>query len=338
MKYRYAITASILALEVVAQRGFPHGGPPQGIPRDTAPATLQTVQSVTISNTATAATNTITNTGGNSATDTVTDTATGSQAATSTQVNTGTQTSAGTLTSAGTQTSAITQAPAGTDTIGAMTISIVNSYSVALSLAFGSAAGPPPIGDPTATTIAQGSTTSFSFPTQWAGRIYVGKTFQSEGSKIEASFTGPPDMDASYVDGYTVPIICTSAGKTSGCTTELFGYNGNYCGQTDQSLSDFQICLNPKKNNDNGVADPFFAPCAHKAYTYPSDNVANQGNVGVTTNCCIGTACGGGSSKRGTVSKREAEPEAHAGGRHETRWSKPRSHVHRLVRDAKLKR
>lgn len=222
-----------------------------------------------------------------------------------------------------------------------MTICIVNSYSVALSLALGSNAGAPaPIGNPTPTTIGQGATTFFSFPTQWAGRIYVGKTFQSEGSKIEGSVTGPPDMDASYVDGYTVPKICTSAGKTSGCTTELFGHNGNFCNQTDQSLSDFQFCLNPKKNNDDGAADPFFAPCAHQAYTYPSDNAANQGNVGVTTNCCIGTTCGGGSSKRGVVSKREAELEAHAPGRHETRWSnrEPRSHVHRLVRDAKIKR
>lgn len=334
MKYHYAITASILALEVVAQRGFPHGGPQGGIP-----ATVETVQSGTTSNTVATATNTITNTGGSSAANSATNTATGPQASTSSRANTGTQTSAGIQTSATIQAPTVTGTNGGGNGGGAMTISIVNSYSVALSIALGSNAGAPaPIGNPTPTTIGQGATTFFSFPTQWAGRIYVGKTVQSEGSKIEGSVTGPPDMDASYVDGYTVPIICTSAGKSSGCTTELFGHNGNYCNQTDQSLSDFQICLNPKKNNDDGAADPFFAPCAHQAYTYPSDNAANQGNIGVTTNCCIGTACGGGSSKRGIVAKREAGREAHAAGRHEAWWSKPRSHVHRLVRDAKLKR
>jgi len=344
MKYQNALAASALILKVIAQRGYPHGGGRPG--GDTTTATVETVQSVTTGTTATVETVQSVTTGTTATVETVQSVTTGNTAttATNTVTNTGgnTATNSATNTITGTQASATTQAPTGTggngggNGGGAMTISIVNSYSVALSLAFGSNAGAPaPIGNPTATTIGQGATTFFSFPTQWAGRIYVGKKFESEGSKIEGSVTGPPDMDASYVDGYTVPIICHSAGKTSGCTTELFGYNGNYCNQADHSLSNFQICLNPKKNNDNGAADPFFAPCAHQAYTYPSDNAANQGNVGATTNCCIGTACGGGPSKRG-LEFGKAEKYPHGAGHHGSK--QPRSHVHRLVRDAKLKR
>lgn len=334
MKYQISIVIASLAVAAHAQRGNRHGGPPGGFSGFTSSNTVKTI------------------TNGGTATDAATNTAknTASNAATNTNANTiansgNSATDLATISAGSTQTSATTPAPTGTGGGngggtggGVMTISIVNSYSVPLSLAFGSNAGaPPPIGNPTPTAIGKGATTAYSFPTQWAGRIYVGKSFQSEGSKIEGSVTGPPDMDVSYVDGYSVPIICTSAGKSSGCTTELFGHNNNYCGQAGTSLSDFQICLNPKKNNDDGTADPFFAPCEHIAYTYPSDNAANQANVDATTNCCIGTACGGGSSKRDVQSKREDKPEAHVHGRHVRRWGHARSNVHRLLQNAEFK-
>lgn len=223
---------------------------------------------------------------------------------------------------------------------GAQTFSIVNSYSVALTLAFDhNNPGPDVMGGPIApTTIGAGSTTFYSFPTGWAGRIYVGKTFNTANSKIEGSITGSPDMDVSYVDGYSVPIVCTSAGKVSGCNTELYGLNGNTCGQ-DVDISNFEICTNPALTLNDGPADSFFAPCQGKAYTYPNDNDANYANVDATTNCCIGTACSMGSSKRSVHSKREAPPPPHAHGHqaHARRWNHPRSHVHRLVQDAKLK-
>ena len=221
---------------------------------------------------------------------------------------------------------------------GAQTFSIVNSYSVALSLSFGyNAGGPDMIGVPVSqTTIGVGSTTSYSFPTGWAGRIGVGKTTDSANSKIEGSVTGAPDMDVSYVDGYSVPIVCKSAGKVSGCNTELFGLNGNKCNQ-NVDISAFQICKNPAVTLNNGPPDSFFAPCQAKAYTYPKDDLANQGGVDATTNCCIGTACSMGSSKRSVLSKK-GTPPPHGHQLHQRRWNQPRSHVHRLVQDAKLKR
>lgn len=225
---------------------------------------------------------------------------------------------------------------------GAQTFSIVNSYSVALSLAFDhNNPGPDMMGGPIApTTIGAGSTTFYSFPTGWAGRILVGKTTNPANSKIEGSIMAGADMDVSYVDGYSVPIVCTSAGKVSGCNTELFGLNGNKCGQ-NVDISNFDICTNPALTRNDGPADPFFAPCQGKAYTYPKDDIANFMNVDATTHCCIGTACSMSPAKRSVLSEREVAPpapHAHAHQGHERRWNQPRSHVHRLVQDAKLKR
>ena len=234
---------------------------------------------------------------------------------------------------------ATTPAPqGGSGGVGAQTFSIVNSYSVALSLTFGhNENSPDMIGGPLSpTTIGAGSTTFYSFPTGWAGRISVGKTINAANSKIEGSVTGNPDMDVSYVDGYSVPITCTSNGKVSGCNTELFGLNGNKCNQ-NVDISDFQVCSNPKLYVDDGPPDAFFAPCQGKAYTYPNDNGANYANVDATTNCCIGTACSTGSSKRSVLSKK-GTPPPHGHQLHQRRWNQPRSHVHRLVQDAKLKR
>ncbi|KAG7008009.1 hypothetical protein G7Y79_00007g021340 [Physcia stellaris] len=222
---------------------------------------------------------------------------------------------------------------------GAQTFSIVNSYSVALSLSFDHNPDGPGGFNDVPTTIGAGSTTFYSYPTGWAGRIYVGKTTNPANSKIEGSIKAGPDMDVSYVDGYSVPIVCTSAGKVGGSNTELFGLNGNKCGQ-NVDISGFEICPNPALPKYNGPADPFFAPCQGKAYTYPADNLANMMNVDATTHCCIGTTCSMGPGKRSVLSEREGappSPDAHPHQVHKRRWNQPRSHVHRLVQDAKLK-
>ena len=188
------------------------------------------------------------------------------------------------------------------------------------------------------TTIGAGSSTFYSFPTGWAGRILVGKTNDPANSKIEGSITGSPDMDVSYVDGYSVPIVCSSGGMVSGCNTELFGLNGNTCNQ-NVDISDFEICTNPARNLNDGPADSFFEACQGKAYTYPNDNDANYSNVDFTTNCCIGTECSMDSGyKRSMHLKKDAQLHAHGQQVHGRRRNYPRSHVHRLVQDAKLKR
>lgn len=345
MRCYFEFLASIIAIAGSARaqrwgRGPPGGHTFGGFPGQGSSSTTTT----TAAETATA----IIATEATTATTTNTDAATTSLITTQNIQDTLTQSTDSGSDSTTAQASTTTPPPSSTNlggaTGGVMTISIINSYSVALSLDFESNSGAPtPIGNPTATTIGQAATTAYSYPTNWAGRIYVGKTLNSANSKIEGSVTGPPDMDASYVDGYSVPIICTSGGASSGCTLELFGYNNNYCNQTDQNLSDFTLCVNPKVDHDDGTADPFFAPCAGQAYTFPSDNGANKADVDATINCCIGTACGGGSSKRdlkthvhGRHDKRSSRPQLHV--RRENGWSNPRSHVHQLVREAKPKR
>jgi len=112
-----------------------------------------------------------------------------------------------------------------------MTISITNIYGTQMSLSFAlNAGGPSPVGNPSATVLPNASLTQYVFPTGWAGRIYIGPNTNPLGSKIEGSITGPPDIDVSYVDGYSVPITCSSEGvAVSGCNIDLFKQPGIIC-------------------------------------------------------------------------------------------------------------
>ncbi|MCJ1288142.1 hypothetical protein MMC26_007497 [Xylographa opegraphella] len=178
---------------------------------------------------------------------------------------------------------------------GVMTISVTNAYGTPLSLSYESNAAadgttfPPPIGNPTAAVLAPGAATAIVYPTGWAGRITVGKVNTDQGSKIEGSTTGENDVDVSYVDGYTVPITCSSLGvPVTGCNIELFN-QGFPCDGT--LLNGGTTCHNPMQNQPNGPASRFFAACAGAAYTYPNDNNADNGHVDTVVTCCIGTTC-----------------------------------------------
>lgn len=92
-----------------------------------------------------------------------------------------------------------------------LTINIVNSFGSPLSIFYGSNAGAPtPVGNPGSGMLT--SSTKVLFPSDWAGRITIGKNYDPLGSKIEASYSSPnyvPDVDISYVDGFSVPISCS---------------------------------------------------------------------------------------------------------------------------------
>jgi hypothetical protein len=186
-------------------------------------------------------------------------------------------------------TSAAMSTPTATDDTGLqMTIAITNLYGAQLSLSFGLDAGyPSPLGDPQPTVLPDSSSTQYLYPTGWAGRVGVGFNLNPMSSKIEGSFTGPPDIDVSYVDGYSVPITCSSQGKTvTGCNLDLF--NQGRC----EDQIDGPICLNTAVVLPDGPPPLFFAPCAGAAYTFPNDNNADAGNL--TSNlvsCCVGTSC-----------------------------------------------
>lgn len=171
-----------------------------------------------------------------------------------------------------------------------MTISITNAYGTQVSVSFASNAGAPaPVGNSSATVIPNASPTQYMFPSGWAGRIYVGPNTNPMGSKIEGSFIDPPDIDVSYVDGYSVPITYSSDDvAVSGCNIDLFRQPGITCG----NQVDGPICLNSAQNVASGPAPPFFAACAGAAHTYPNNNNANAGDLGSNLiSCCIGTSC-----------------------------------------------
>ena len=176
------------------------------------------------------------------------------------------------------------------NTTSYMTISISNMYGKPLSLSFTSNVNvPTPSGNPSPTVIANEASTAYAFPTGWAGRINVGPNLNPLGSKIESSYTGLPDIDVSYVDGYSVPITCSSLGvPVTGCNVELFEQQGISCA----NQVDGPLCLNPAQSLANGPAPPFFTACEGAAYTYPNDNLANVSNLKSTViSCCIGTSC-----------------------------------------------
>ena len=169
---------------------------------------------------------------------------------------------------------------------GVMVIEIQNHWSEPLSVSYGDNAGlPGALGSPTAGPL--GTSTEVAYPTGWAGRIYVGKTVNSANSKIEGSTTGANDIDVSYVDGFSVPITCSVAGTPiSGCNLDLYAVSGNCTSMLGQR----DVCLNPMQGVPDGPATSWFLPCQGAAYTFPNDNVANNGDTGhEKITCCIGT-------------------------------------------------
>jgi hypothetical protein len=176
-----------------------------------------------------------------------------------------------------------------------MTIAITNMHGTQLSLSFalGTSAGsaaPSPRGDPTSTVLPDASSTQYAFPPGWNGMICVGPNFNAWNSKIEGSYTNKTDVDVSYVDGYSVPITCSSNGVAfTGCNIDLFNQPGMTCG--DAYLLDGPLCRNYAHNITEGPPPCFFSACAGAAYTFPSDDDANRYDVGTMISCCIGTSC-----------------------------------------------
>lgn len=181
--------------------------------------------------------------------------------------------------------SAISVAPAPINA-GVMTIAIHNYWTAPLSVSyFQNSDSPSAVGAPKPAPL--GTTTQVVFPTNWAGRIVIGKTTDADGSKIEGSTTVWNDIDVSYVDGFSVPIVCSNAtAPVTGCNINLWDVSGP-CNNT---VGEDAVCLNPMQGVPNGPADPWFLPCQGVAYTFPNDNVANDGNTGTSNvSCCIGT-------------------------------------------------
>ncbi|MCJ1431233.1 hypothetical protein MMC27_000584 [Xylographa pallens] len=180
-----------------------------------------------------------------------------------------------------------------------LTIFVTNAMATPLTAFLGSNYGAPtPVNNPAPTVLAPSAATSYVFPPCWAGRISLDPSSDSNpfASKIEGSAgsnqTTELDLDVSYVDGYTVPVTCTSANTVVvGCNIDLFAMGD--CGADKEVLKDSgTTCWNPTNTVvGNGPPSKFFAPCAGAAYTFPNDNNANNGSVADTVSCCIGPSC-----------------------------------------------
>ena len=145
-----------------------------------------------------------------------------------------------------------------------------------------------------------------------ATRAVIGTTDTGKMATLfEGSATGDIGyIDVSYVQGYTYPMVCFGQGGSSGCSTDLYSVPGAQCpggGGTKMG----ETCNNPQgpagKRNPGSppvsgnsptaspwceacsAPDPFFAPCAGGAYTYPYDDVAMASGTEIT--CCVGPQC-----------------------------------------------
>lgn len=178
---------------------------------------------------------------------------------------------------------------------GDLTIHVTNSVGNGLSISYGHNYGSPTaLGDPIAGPL--GTSTSVVYPTDWAGRITIGKGFDTDGSKIEGSYLPlaelgyVPNVDISYVDGFTVPIVCSCLGEVIvGCSHDLFDSTETFGGPCADKGKD--ICYNPARGMNSGPATPFFAPCKGVAYTFPFDDGADKYCLANEIFCCVGSTC-----------------------------------------------
>ncbi|KAI9727550.1 MAG: hypothetical protein M1828_006492 [Chrysothrix sp. TS-e1954] len=122
-----------------------------------------------------------------------------------------------------------------------LTIHVHNKEPEAVSILYHQNAGVPAFnGHPTAGVLKAAHTTKLVAPTGYAGRIIVGKKrYNPAGSKIEPNnVNAQPNVDVSYVDGFTLPIVCSCGGKVvTGCNKPLFELGK--CPQADQGPGEY---------------------------------------------------------------------------------------------------
>ena len=160
---------------------------------------------------------------------------------------------------------------------------------------------PPVAGNPT--TGNTGNCGVWTFPPGWSGRVHVGggsgAPFGStlyEGNVNPAGGSGA--MDVSFVEGFSVPMLCTDNGNgfVSGCGIDLFTV-----GTCPTGGSEGGVCTNPQgpggsrdsKNNACEACsppDPFFGPCSAAGFTFPTDDDANDGVSSLDISCHIGVS------------------------------------------------
>ncbi|KAI0893798.1 hypothetical protein F4806DRAFT_136232 [Annulohypoxylon nitens] len=195
----------------------------------------------------------------------------------------------------------VTEPPQATAEAGEFMFTLINSHTAPVVTIHAHGAGQPgAVGKDTQPhTMSQGQTDTFAVPTGWSGRVamfedgynkILDRATLLEGSFMVNQGSARIALDVSYVDAFTVPMVCECNGAVAlGCNLDM---NGN----CPQNLSlNAKTCMNPNRDHLKGAPayNPFEA-CKGMAYTYPQDDLATKYDMpgcSRSTTCCIGTAC-----------------------------------------------
>ncbi|KAI0399687.1 hypothetical protein F4802DRAFT_602747 [Xylaria palmicola] len=181
-------------------------------------------------------------------------------------------------------------------TRGEYVVTLVNSHTAAITTLHGQNGEVLTALHDSGTTLAVNSTAIVAVPTGWGGRIAMaeaGVPIRDRASLIEGSVDlhGRVTLDVSYVDGFTVPIVCECN------NTVVLGCNLDFIHSCPtEHLIGNKTCVNPQRDAGRPVEN-LFAPCRSLAYTFSTDDVGSHyGLEGVagcekSARCCVGTAC-----------------------------------------------
>ncbi|KAF3059284.1 hypothetical protein GL218_05151 [Daldinia childiae] len=166
---------------------------------------------------------------------------------------------------------------------GDFVFTVVNSHTAAVSTLHQEGAGSPTAtkGYNQANTIAPGETITFAVPTGWFGRMamyendfgVIDRATLLEGSFFMNSGHAIMAMDVSYVDAFTVPMVCECDDKVQ------FGCNLNLQEICPKNLQlNGKTCANPYRDDPEHPPGPenIFQDCRGMAYTYPTDDNATK--------------------------------------------------------------
>ncbi|KAI1136906.1 hypothetical protein F5Y05DRAFT_414627 [Hypoxylon sp. FL0543] len=187
---------------------------------------------------------------------------------------------------------------------GDYTVTLTNSHTAPVVTIHGQGAdSPTAVGkDNEPHTMSLSEIATFALPTGWSGRValyedgYLNNSFLDRATLLEGSFennaldTAVIALDVSYVDGFTVPLVCECKNTiVMGCNLDLHPM----C--QPNSTMNAKTCANPNREFKVGVppTNPF-NDCQGLAYTYPQDDNATKYDpegCSRQISCCIGTAC-----------------------------------------------
>lgn len=178
---------------------------------------------------------------------------------------------------------------------------------------------------------------------QWDGQVRIGDQphpVKDSRTILETNPVGAwASYDVSYILGFSHPVVCqdTVQKTLTGDNTDLWNVTGASCedkngytcvGPVGPWGTHFQAMSETSCWNCN-PPNPFFAPVAGAAYTFPDDNgsvISASSNAIV---CCVGKDCEWSNPKAGTTKDGSCTCNSGADKRDAIPETKPKRHLHR---------